>query len=115
MQDVITAMEMISLFLKVVPTNYMGSIRKKNNILVIAWRPLAKGALARPGFKLLDELSEKYKKTQAQISLNWLILKKGIVAVTKSSKTGHLKENLGAMGWSLRLDDVDRLDNEHID
>ncbi|GAX61524.1 aldo/keto reductase [Candidatus Scalindua japonica] len=87
---------------------------QKNNILVIAWRPLAKGELARPGFKLLDELAKKYNKTQAQISLNWLISKKGIVAVTKSSKTGHLKENLDAMGWSLKLEDVDRLNNEYI-
>ena len=88
---------------------------QKNNILVIAWRPLAKGELAKPGFKLLDELSEKYKKTQAQISLNWLISKKGIVAVTKSSKTSHLKDNLGAMGWRLKQQDVDRLDKECID
>jgi diketogulonate reductase-like aldo/keto reductase len=85
---------------------------QKNNILIIAWRPLAKGKLARPGFKLLDELAEKYSKTQAQISLNWLISKKGIVAVTKSSKTNHLKDNLGAMGWELKQEDVDRLDKE---
>lgn len=88
---------------------------QKNNILVIAWRPLAKGALAQPGFKLLDELAEKYSKTQAQIALNWLISKKGIVAVTKSSKTGHLKENFGAIGWRLSQDDVDRLDKEYTD
>ncbi|KHE93041.1 General stress protein 69 [Candidatus Brocadiaceae bacterium S225] len=88
---------------------------QKNDILIMVWRPLAKGALAKPGFKLLDELSEKYKKTQAQIALNWLISKKGIVAVTKSSKTGHLKENFGAIGWRLRQEDVDRLDKEYID
>ncbi|MDR4499662.1 MAG: aldo/keto reductase [Candidatus Scalindua sp.] len=85
---------------------------QKNNIFIIVWRPLAKGELARPGFKLLDELAETYNKSQAQIALNWLISKKGVVAVTKSSKINHLKENLGAMGWRLRQEDADRLDKE---
>ncbi|MDR4504870.1 MAG: aldo/keto reductase [Candidatus Scalindua sp.] len=85
---------------------------QKNDILIIVWRPLAKGKLAKPGFKLLDELSEKYRKTQAQISLNWLISKKGVVAITKSSKTRHLEDNLGALGWRLRQEDIDRLDKE---
>lgn len=85
---------------------------QENNILIIAWRPLAKGELAKPGFKLLDELAERYTKTQSQIALNWLLSKKGIVAVTKSSKTSHLKENLGAMGWRLNQEDLDKLDKE---
>ena len=85
-----------------------------NNILVIAWRPLAKGELAKPGFKILDELARKYNKTQAQIAINWLISKKRIVTIKQSTKVGHLKENLGAIGWKLRQDDVDRLNNEFI-
>lgn len=52
---------------------------QESNILVIAWRPFAKGELARPGFKLLDELTEKYDKSQAQVALNWLISKKGLL------------------------------------
>ena len=43
---------------------------QENNILIIAWRPLAKGELAKPGFKILDELADKYHKTQAQIAIN---------------------------------------------
>lgn len=87
---------------------------QENNILIMAWRPLAKGELARPGFKLMDELAQKYNKTQAQIALNWLISKKGIVAITKSSQTSHLEENLEAMGWRLKQEDVDRLDMERF-
>ncbi len=87
---------------------------QENNIFVIAWRPLGKGELAKPGFKILDELAIKYNKTRAQIAINWLISKKGIVTITKSTKIDHLKENLGAIGWSLQQADIDRLNNECV-
>lgn len=87
---------------------------QENNILVIAWRPLAKGELAKPGFKILDELAKKYNKAQSQIAINWLISKKGIVTITKSTKVEHLKENLGAIGWKLQQEDIDRLNNEFM-
>lgn len=87
---------------------------QENNILIIAWRPLAKGELAKPGFKILDELAKKYNKAQSQIAINWLISKKGIVTITKSTKVEHLKENLGAIGWKLKQEDIDRLNNEFI-
>ena len=88
---------------------------QENNILIIAWRPLARGKLAKPGFKILDELADKYHKTQAQIAIHWLISKKGIVAVSKSTKVEHLEKNLGALGWKLRQEDIDRLNNDFID
>ncbi|SOH04267.1 hypothetical protein KSMBR1_1768 [Candidatus Kuenenia stuttgartiensis] len=87
---------------------------QENNIFIIAWRPLAKGKLAKPGFKILDELADKYHKTQAQIAINWLISKKGIVVISKSTKVEHLEKNLGAIGWKLRQEDTDRLNNEFI-
>ena len=87
---------------------------QENNILVIAWRPLAKGELAKPGLRILDELVKKYNRTQSQIAINWLISKKGIVTITKSTKVEHLKENLGAIGWKLQQEDVDRLNNSFI-
>ena len=88
---------------------------QKNNILIITWRPLANGKLVKPGFKILDELAKKYNRTQSQIAINWLISKKGIVTITKSTKVEHIKENLGAIGWKLKQEDVDRLNNEFID
>ncbi len=87
---------------------------QENNILIIAWRPLAKGELAKPGFKILDELAEKYNRTQSQIAINWLISKKGIVTITKSTKIEHLKENLGAIGWKLQQEDTDQLNAKFI-
>lgn len=82
-----------------------------NDITVIAWRPLALGQLAKPGFALLDELAGKYRKTQAQVAINWMIYKKGIVTVVKAASIEHLQENLGAVGWQLTPEDMSKLDN----
>ena len=83
---------------------------QKNGIMVIAYRPLANGELAKPGIRLLDELSEKYGKTQAQIALNWLISKPNIITIPKTVEIEHIKENLGAIGWRLSKEDIHRLD-----
>ena len=85
---------------------------QENDIVVIAWCPLARGRLVRSGFKILDELTEKYGKTRAQISINWLISQKSVVTIPKASTVKHLKENLGAIGWSLNKEDTYRLDSE---
>lgn len=83
---------------------------QKNGVIVIAYRPLTKGELAKPEIKLLDELAEKYGRTQAQIALNWLISKPNIVTIPKAVRVEHIKENLGAIGWRLNEEDMRRLD-----
>jgi diketogulonate reductase-like aldo/keto reductase len=85
---------------------------QKNGIIVIAYKPLARGELAKPGIKILDELAKKYNKTPVQIAINWLISKPNIVAISKATKIEHIKENLGAIGWKLSIEDVHRLDHE---
>lgn len=78
---------------------------QKNGIKVIAYRPLARGGLAGSENKTLEALAQKYNKTPAQIALNWIIFK-DIVAIPKAGSIAHLKENYGALGWSLEAEDV---------
>lgn len=85
---------------------------QENGMLVIAWCPLARGKLVGRGYKILDKLTEKYNKTQAQIALNWLISKKSVVAIPKASNIKHLQENLGAISWKLEQEDIHLLDNQ---
>ncbi len=82
----------------------------QNDITVIAYRPLARGDIALQQNPLLQQLAQKYKKTPAQIALNWLISKKNIVTIVKSTNADHLKENLGAMGWEIEKEDRELLD-----
>ena len=85
---------------------------QRNDIAVIAYRPLANGELAKPGIRLLDELAKKYGKTQAQIAINWLIFKQNVVTIPKAVKIDHIKENLGAIGWKLSEGDIQRLNHD---
>ncbi len=80
-----------------------------NDIIVMAYRPIERGFLLEPN-SILDELSKKYNKTKAQIAINWLISKKGIITIPKSTNIEHLKENLGAVGWNLTDEDIKLLD-----
>ncbi|MBI3034866.1 aldo/keto reductase [Candidatus Woesearchaeota archaeon] len=81
----------------------------KNSVTVIAYRPLAGGELARKGIKILDQISKKYGKTNAQIALKWIVSHKNVVAITKSSSLQHIKENIKISGWNLRKRDMGQL------
>jgi len=85
---------------------------QENNIIITAWKPLAKGILFREKNKLLEELVKKYNKTVSQIAINWLISKKNIITIPKSTNPEHLKENLGALGWKLEPKDMKRLNED---
>lgn len=82
---------------------------QENDVMLIAYTPLAKGRLAKPRNAVLDFLAEKYEKTQAQVALNWLISQEKVVAIPKASRLEHLRDNVGAVGWRLSEEDFRKL------
>lgn len=84
-----------------------------NDVMVVAWGPLSKGALEAAG--ILHEMAEKYKKTPYQIALNWLIYQQNVVTIPKTTNLEHLEENLGVLGWSLEAEDYRVLTSEFPD
>lgn len=86
---------------------------QKNDVMFVAWRPLQKGVLLQNEGNLVDELAQKYHKTPAQIALNWLISQDNVVTLSKTRTEEHLKENLGAIGWQMNKEDIERLDKEY--
>lgn len=82
---------------------------QNNDIFLSAWRPIQKGELTKPGITILDELGKKYKKTPAQIAINWLISQKNVITLSKTSNLKHLKENLGAIGWKMSPAEIEFL------
>lgn len=105
------------------------------NMTLIAWSPLAKGALTgkyragktpvfsdvrasepifleenlreiEPLLQKLEELSSKYGKTPSQIALNWLLNNSdNIVAIPGAKSREQVIQNVGSIGWSLSRDD----------
>jgi len=85
---------------------------KKNNIVLVAYCPLARGRIIRD--KTIKELADKYGKTPAQISLRW-ILQKDAVPIPKASSEEHLSENMGIFDWKLSREDVNKIDSIGIE
>ncbi|MBO9509573.1 aldo/keto reductase [Thalassospira sp. A3_1] len=60
---------------------------------------------------LLDELSAETGKTVPQIAINWLLQRPTVASVIIGARNEQqLRDNLGAVGWSLSSDQITRLD-----
>jgi diketogulonate reductase-like aldo/keto reductase len=85
----------------------------KEGITVIAYSPLARGNSLRMGSELLEEIASKYKKTRSQVILNWINSHENVISIPKSDSVDHTKENCGASGWRLSIEDVNRISEEY--
>lgn len=79
---------------------------QNNEIILQAWRPVQYGELAQ-GNDFLKPFCEKYKKTPAQIAINWLISQKNVTSLFKTISQEHLDENLDALGWEMTIEDIE--------
>ncbi|MDP3986466.1 MAG: aldo/keto reductase [Candidatus Veblenbacteria bacterium] len=79
------------------------------DVLLVAWRPVQKGVFGKRGIPILDEMCEHYQRTPAQVTLNWLISQPNVVTISKMRQAEHLKDNLGAIGWQMETEDIERL------
>ena len=82
---------------------------QEEDVLLEAYRPVEKGAILNTPAPLLCELAKKYQKTPAQIAINWLISQQNVITLSKTSAKEHLEENLGAIGWNMKKEDIEKL------
>ena len=80
---------------------------KKENIILVAYSPLARGQVY--GNPLLKEIGKVHKKNEGQISLRWL-LQKNCVVIPKASSVEHLKENLEIFDFTLTEEEIKKID-----
>ena len=85
------------------------SFCQKNDVLLIAWRPVEKGMLAGGGIPLLDTICRKYKKSPVQIAINCLVSHKNVVTLAKMVEEKHLRENLAALDFEMEKEDIEKL------
>lgn len=85
---------------------------QKNDVMLVAWRPVQKGMLSIAHNEVLDGVCQKYGKTPSQIAINWLISQKNIVTLSKMASQEHLEENLGALNFTMDEEDIALLDKE---
>ncbi|QES90239.1 aldo/keto reductase [Rhizosphaericola mali] len=60
---------------------------------------------------LLYQIAEETGKSVAQVSLNWLLQRPTVSSIIIGARNEEqLKQNLGAVGWNLSVDQIQRLD-----
>ena len=84
-------------------------LRENLGVTIQAYTPLERGAVARN--KVVKEIAEKYGKTPIQVALNFLISRPQVVAIPKTEQKQHLREILGALGWRLASEDIEKLES----
>lgn len=82
---------------------------QENDIFVMAWRPLEKGVLAADSPDIINEFSDKYNRTPAQVIINWLLSQDSVVTLSTMRSEKNLREILIAVGWSLEAEDIEEL------
>ncbi|RYZ74299.1 MAG: aldo/keto reductase [Proteobacteria bacterium] len=115
-------------------------LAQDQNVSTIVWSPLAAGALTgkyrrgqaapkdarlsqtsfgvaeagEPLYKIVDVIDEVVKetgKTAAQVVLNWTLSRPTVASLVIGARNeAQLKENLGAIGWSLTREQTQKLD-----
>ena len=60
---------------------------------------------------MLDAVAQETGKTIAQVALNWLLQRPTVANIVIGARDEEqLRQNLGAIGWSLNAEQVARLD-----
>ena len=97
------------------------SLCRELGTTLIAYRPLASGALVRMGTAEADarlrplidavkRIGEGHGKTPSQVAINWVMCK-GALPIPGASNARHAHENAGALGWRLSAAEVAELDS----
>lgn len=63
-----------------------------------------------PLFVVLEEIATTHKKTIGQVALNWLVTSDPrVIPIPGAKNVRHVRENVGAIGWSLTNDEFVRI------
>lgn len=82
---------------------------KENDIYFLCYQPLRRNRTAKRNYSVLEELSQKYNKTQNQIILNWIVKEKNINPIIKSTNVSRIDENNSSLQFEMEKEDYDKL------
>lgn len=83
----------------------MQTALKSQGIQLESWAPFAQGKNNLFKNELLEEISNKYHKSTAQIVLRWLIQRE-VVSIPKSASVERTTENFNVFDFELTADDM---------
>ncbi|HKY52405.1 MAG TPA: aldo/keto reductase [Candidatus Limnocylindria bacterium] len=77
---------------------------------IMAYSPLEEGLLSHRAHPTLAEIAGRHDATAAQVALAWVIRTDDVIAIPKSSRVAHVRENRGAADIHLTRRDLDQLE-----
>lgn len=102
----------LSLFASPLKKNFISRMNSLNK-LIIAYSVFGQGNLKLNDAqkKLLDELSLKYNRSHYQIIINYVASLSNVIALTRSMRLNHVKDNVESVDFSLDENDSNNLVN----
>ena len=82
---------------------------KENSIQFICYQALRRNRTAMRNYDVLVSLAEKYKRTQNQIIINWIVKEKNILPLIKCTDINRINENLSALDFIMEKADYEKL------
>lgn len=79
-----------------------------NNIQVEAWAPFAEGKNNIFTNPVILSISQKYRKSPAQIILRWVV-QRGIIVLSKSTHKERMIENINILDFELSAEDMNTI------
>ena len=125
-----------SLITREIENNGVLAAAQELGVTILAYSPLAQGLLTgkydgsnipqgarswdkrfqsnglaklQPVLDELRSLGQKYDKTPAQVSLNWLMAQPGVIPIPGIKSAVQVEQNAGALGWELTAAEVMKL------
>lgn len=82
-----------------------------HHICVMAYSPLRQGRLSSlAGWPVLEQMAGDRGVSVHQVALNWVIQHPGVMAIPKAANPNHIRDNAGALTWSLTREEMMLLD-----
>ncbi len=75
---------------------------------IMAYSPVEQGRLSQP--RALAEVAQRHNANSFQVALAWLVRRPDVIAIPKSGKVDHIRQNHAAVALKLRPQDLETLD-----
>ncbi|HEY7141122.1 MAG TPA: aldo/keto reductase [Methylomirabilota bacterium] len=80
---------------------------ERRRVAVVGYTPLARGGFMRGA---VAEIAKRHGRTSRQVALNFLTRRPALFAIPKASNPAHVRENAGALDFTLTRADVRAID-----
>jgi diketogulonate reductase-like aldo/keto reductase len=80
---------------------------ERNRVAVVGYTPLARGGYMRG---VIADIARRHARTPRQVALNFLTRRPALFTIPKTSNAAHVRENAGALDFSLTREEVRAID-----